>query len=74
MGSLVSMVMGGNQDKDREINTSWVETNEEFPMNYYVMERVGLEELDNFFKGLVPMLRNLRRAHQSKERSLHHDN
>jgi hypothetical protein len=44
-------------------NRDWVETNEEFPMNYYVMESVGLEELDNFFKGLVPMLRNLKKAH-----------
>jgi hypothetical protein len=54
--------MRSNQDEDREINRNWVETNEEFPMNYYVMESVGHEELDNFFKGLVPMLRNLKKA------------
>jgi hypothetical protein len=45
-----------------EINTGWVETNEEFPMNYYVMESVGLDELDNFFNDLVPGLRNLKKA------------
>jgi hypothetical protein len=55
-----------------KVNRNWVETNEEFPMNYYVMESVGFEQLNNFFKGLVPMLRNLKKAHYELKAKLNH--